>query len=331
MTMLFPKSREEWLKLRHEHISSTESAALYGLSPYMTAFELAVLKKEPEPPPEYDQNERMTWGLRLQRAIAEGIAEDYAVKVRAISGYTTLPEFHMGASFDFEIVGCKEIDPPTDTNAWEVQQVLREMYREHGPGILEVKNVDSMVFKNDWQEVEGQLEAPAHIEIQLQHQLTCIERKWGAIAALVGGNRQLLITRQRDLEVGQSIREKASQFWANLEQGNMPPVTFPADAEIIRALYRYAEPGSVLDLQGEGDNPIAQLAAKHAEATRLKSEAEKYHKSTSAALLMAIGDSEKVLMDAFTVNASTVAAAEVKSYIRKEYRSLRVYEKKEKK
>ena len=42
--LIFPKSREEWLDIRKSHISSTESAALFGLSKYATAFELAVQK-----------------------------------------------------------------------------------------------------------------------------------------------------------------------------------------------------------------------------------------------------------------------------------------------
>ncbi len=331
MSMLYPKSRAEWLALRHDYISSTESAALYGLSPYMTAFELAVIKKEPEPPADDLGSERMTWGLRLQRAIAEGIAEDYAVKVRAISGYATQDIGKIGASFDFEIVGLKDVAPPEDTVSWEADQTLREMYKAHGPGVLEIKNVDSFVFKSDWHEEEGYLEAPPHIEIQVQHQLACIERKWAAIGVLVGGNRQIVITRQFDFEVGNSLKQKAARFWNGIAAGHMPQVTLPQDSDIIRRLYRYAEAGKVLDLQGAARNEaIAKLAATHAEATRIKGEAEKYAKGTGAALMMAIGDAEKVLLDDMTVNAGTVKATRVEAYERAAYRSLRVYPKKAK-
>lgn len=328
MPMLYPKTRDEWLALRHKNVSSTESAALFGLSPYNTAFEIAVLKKEPSPPAEYDENERMTWGLRLQRAIAQGIADDYGVKIRAISGYATLPELRMGASFDFEVVGLKQADQDDDS-AWSCNQSLREMYREHGPGVLEIKNVDGYVFRQEWAEVDGQLEAPSHIEIQLQHQLFAIERKWGAFGALVGGNRIIVLPRRADQEVAEAIRAKIARFWNGLAEGRMPDITLPQDAEIIRALYKYAEPGKVLDIQGGKDPIIADLAAKHAEATQLKSAAEKHHKSTGAALLMGIGDAEKVLLDGMSVSAGTVAAAEVKAYTRASYRNLRVYTKKE--
>jgi predicted phage-related endonuclease len=325
--MLFPKSREEWLKLRVDHISSTESAALFGMSPYMTAFELAVLKKSPDAPAEYEQNERMTWGLRLQRAIAQGIAEDYGVKIRAISGYASLPDSKMGASFDYEIVGLKEATEG-DHAAWECNQLLRELYKKHGPGVLEIKNVDQWIFKQEWIEGDDGLEAPAHIELQVQHQLVCIEREWAAIGVLVGGNQQHLVIRLRDREVGASITAKVGRFWKGIAGGHMPPVTLPQDADILRKLYRYAEPGSLLDFQVTDNEAIHTLARQHAEATALKSAAEKAHKSSGAALMMAIGSAEKVLFADLTVSAGMVAPTRVEAYDREGYRNLRVYPKK---
>ena len=330
--MLYPKTREEWLALRHTHISSTESAALFGLSPYTTSFELAVMKKSPDVPEEYKQNERMTWGLRLQRAIAQGIAEDYGVKVRAVSGYASLPESKLGASFDYEIVGLKEVEPPGDTKYWECDQILRDMYKSGGPGVLEIKNVDSLVFKNEWHENDEAIgiEAPAHIEMQVQHQLLCCERNWAAIGVLVGGNRQILLTRERDREVGKSIQVKAGKFWKGIAGGHMPPIKMPEDADIIRQLYGFAEPGKVLDFQKEDNEEIHKAAKAHAEATALKAAAEKHHKSTGAMLLMAMGDAEKAIFTDMSVSAGVVGPTRVEAYDRAGYRNLRVYPKREK-
>lgn len=329
MAMLYPKSRDEWLQLRTHHISSTESAALFSMSPYMTAFELAVLKKSTDIPEEYLQNERMTWGLRLQRAIAAGIAEDYGVKVRAVSGYASLPELKLGASFDYEIIGLKE-DPDNPEKYWPCPQSLRQLYKDFGPGILEIKNVDSFVFKNDWQATEGEFEAPAHIELQVQHQLLCMERNWAAIGVLVGGNKQILLERMRDRDVGESIKAKAARFWKGLAGGHMPKVVLPADADIIRQLYKFSEPGSLLDFQKEDNPELHALAAAHVEATQLKSAAEKHHKSTGAALLMAVGTAEKVLFADMSISAGTVGPVHIEAHDRDGYRNLRVYTKKPK-
>jgi predicted phage-related endonuclease len=322
--MIYPKDRAEWLKIRAAHVSSTESSALFGMNPYSTAFELAVLKKSLDTT-EYEKNERMEWGLRLQRAIADGISDTYGVKIRAVNGYASrTPEARIGASFDFEIVGNGAI-------GFKGDPILRELWEKKGPGVLEIKNVDAWIFKQQWQEVDGQIEAPAHIELQVQHQLECIEREWAAIGILVGGNRQVLIVRERDRAVGTAIRGKTEAFYAMLDKGDMPPVTLPQDAEIIRKIYGYAEPGSVRDLQGAAaDAELHQLVANHNEATQLKSAAEKHHKSTVAALMMALGTAEKVLFDDFTVSAGMVAPSHVEAYDRAGYRNLRVYPKKPK-
>lgn len=317
--MHYPKSREEWLALRHQHVSSTEVAALFGMSPYSTAFELATIKQG-ELPDEREGNERMSWGLRLQNAIARGIAGDYGVKVRAVNGYSThsLQHARMGASFDYEIVGI------TDDAIDDDHIILRDMWEANGAGILEIKNVDWLVFKQ-WQGDE-QLEAPAHIELQVQHQLACIGRTWAAIGVLVGGNKLELLVRERDGEVQAAIARKCEKFWADLASGIMPPVELPADAEFIAKLYKYAEPGKVKDSQGDAEMTAILTAYKAASAAESAAKADK--DTAKAKLLMKIGDAEKVLADGFTVSAGVVAETEVPAYTRKAYRNVRVTAKK---
>jgi putative phage-type endonuclease len=318
MTMLYPTSRDEWLALRMKHISSTESCALFGMSPYMTAFELAVTKKATTPPAEYEQNERMSWGLRLQRTIAQGIAEDYGVKVRAMSGYASSGP--IGASFDFEIVGVADSHDGDET--------MRALYRQHGTGILEIKNVDSLVFKNDWRADGDSYEAPAHIEIQVQHQLECVERKWCAIGVLVGGNKQVVLWRMRDEAVGTAIRSKSARFWQRLEAGEMPPVTLPEDTQIIKQIYGFAEPGKVLD--ATADEEIKSLCAAYTVAQKAEVAAKAEKDTAVAKLLMKIGDAEKVLTEGYTVSAGVVSETLVEAYTRKAYRNCRIYVKKAK-
>ena len=58
-----------WLKARQQDVTSTESAALFGMSPYTTHFELWH-RKHSNTAPEFKSNERMKWGNRLEAAIA---------------------------------------------------------------------------------------------------------------------------------------------------------------------------------------------------------------------------------------------------------------------
>jgi putative phage-type endonuclease len=307
----YPKSRDEWLKLRHSCVSSTEVAALHGLSPYLTAFELACLKRA-EIPDDREIGERATWGLRMQSAAAAGLAEDLKIKVRALNAYAIQDGTRMGASFDYEIIGT---EPGSE---------FEDYYKRLGTGILEIKTVDALVYRNDWQDGE----APAHVEIQVQGQLECIERAWAIIGVVVGGNKGVHLLRERDLEVGAALRRKVQEFWMLLEAGGMPPVVLPDDVEIIRRLYSYAEPGNLLD--ANGNDEIKSLCAEYAAAGEDEKAASARKDTARAKLLQMIGTAEKVLCDGYTISCGLVSEAEIPAYTRRGYRNFRITQKRAK-
>lgn len=324
-TILHPADRAEWLKLRHGYVSSTESAALFGMSPYLTAFELA-LQKSDKLESDFAGTERTAWGTRLQDAIALGIGEDYGVVVRPQAGYAVHPDARMGSSFDYEIVG---VGPGWAFvgDRWEHPQgkelrdpILLTMLEKHGPGVLEIKNVDSLVYKNEWSE-----EAPEHIEIQVQHQLECIRYNWGVIGVLVGGNRNEILIRERDAAVGHAIRSKILKFWADLAEGKLPPAVMPEDASIIIRLYQYADPNKVY--QGQDDVELSGLCAsylRHGAVEKLAAEAKEVAK---AKILQRIQSAEKAFVTGFNVSTWMVAEAPI-SFVRDAYRGFRVTAKK---
>jgi len=133
-------TKEAWLSDRHKDVTSTQVAALFGCSPYTTPFKLWH-EKQASVPVAITQSERMTWGTRLESAVATGIAEDEKLTVRRLPYYIRNEELRLGASFDYEITGSD--------------------------GLLEVKTVDGMQFKRGWI-VDGEhVEAPPHIELQV--------------------------------------------------------------------------------------------------------------------------------------------------------------------
>ena len=254
-------------------------------------------------------------GKALESSIAQMVAKRYGVQVKRLSAYMRREDVRMGASFDYEIIGAV---------AGEVEDtVLQNLYTQHGPGVLEVKNVDRSVFTANWQD-DG---APDHIEIQVQHQLHVIERSWSCIAALVGGNRMHLIPRMRDMEVGTAIAAKIVQFWASIESNNAPNPVLPADAEFIGKLCGYAEIGKLLDKRG--DERLNKLAAEYKAAGEAAQLADDAKRSAKAELLLAIGDAEKVLLDGFKISAGMRAPAEVKAYTRAGFRDFRISKVKE--
>ena len=312
-----PKTRDEWLTLRHKYVCSTDQAALHGLSPYQTAFELFHAKSA-ETYTEWEAGERAEWGIALEEAVARKVAEDQGVKVRKLSAFVSRDGTGMASSFDYEIVGLKE--------EYEGTSALRVKYAEQGPGILEIKCVDWLVFKQSWPEYDDSREAPAHIEIQVQHQLHCIERQWAALGVLVGGNRLHLLTRDYDAEVAQSLEAATKRFWKDVAAKRAPPPVLPADAELIAAMYSFGDPDKVLDAQENMD--VFALCEDYINAAAQQSAAEKTKTTAKAKLLMMIGDASKVICgNGITISAGTVGEAVVETYTRKAYRNFRVNKK----
>lgn len=312
---------EEWLKTRHGVVSSTESAALFGMSPYLTALELAVVKQAKEPT-EFEVNERMVWGVRLQDSIAKGVSDDFGVLVYPMDNtFSRRKDVRMGASFDYLIVNEHRVA------SVEADETILQWFWEYGPGVLEIKNVDSLTFKNEWIDGEsGGTEAPDHIEIQLQHQLQCTNFEWGAIAALVGGNRIELVIRKRDDKVGDGIRSAIEKFWNNLDAGVLPDPKWPSDAEIICKLYGYSKPGSVLDV-GEGsvdhDPDVIKWCKEYKQAHETLTIAEEVKKTRKAMIMSRIRDAEKVIALPYKISASMVGPCKI-AYDRAGYRDFRI-------
>lgn len=296
-----PESQEHWLSLRTMDITSTEVASLFGLSPYATYFETWHRKKDATII-KLEENERMRWGSRLQNAIAQGIAEDMEWEIRLMDEYIRDSALRIGASFDFSI---EQFTNPEVTDR----------------GLLEIKNVDALIFRDGWSfDEDGDLEAPPHIELQVQHQLMLTGRPVCYIGALVGGNKVELIERRPDAAIASSIKEKVQEFWTSIEENRPPTPDFIRDAEFISQIYNYAEPNKVLDARNDSDLALWAMEYRRLgdEIKAMDAERDGY----KARILTHMQDAEKVLGEDFTISAGVVAEAEI-HYKRKPYRAFR--------
>lgn len=301
---LHPKDEQDWLNMRKQDVTSTEVAALFGCNPYVTHFELWHRKRE-DLAVTFEQNERMKWGNRLQDAIAAGIAEEQDWEIRRMTEYIHDTELRLGASFDFEF----------------------KVRASGEKGILEIKNVDGLAFRDGWL-VEGEnIEAPPHIEIQVQTQIALKGCDRNMIGALIGGNRLVLITREVDFTVIKEIKNRVRKFWISIMANEPPAPDFARDAAFISKLYGYASPGSVVSV--EGNNQILSLALQYKEAGAKEKAAKTAKDAAKAEILTMIGTAEKVIGDGFLISAGMVGPKHVE-YDAEGYRNWRVNWKKEK-
>jgi len=276
-----PTNEADWLAMRKQDVTSTESAALFSMSPYLTHFELWHAKKSGQTRA-FVANERMKWGNRLEAAIAHGIAEEQGWTVEPMKDYMRLPELRAGASFDFRITSLGE------------------------PAHLEIKNVDYLAFRDGWIEHDdGSIEAPEHIEMQVQHQMMVSGYSRAFIGAFIAGNRGVVIERHRDEQVIAAMRQRIADFWHSVDAGQEPAAVMPGDAEAVIRLNQYAQPGKILD--ASTDDRIALLVMNYKRASQDEKDAQEDKETAKALLLEAIGDAEKVLLDGWTISAGIQA------------------------
>lgn len=318
---LIPGNEAQWLGYRRDDVTSTDVSALFhGLepgtcaNPYKSHYELWH-EKNSGLRADFDDNERVKWGRRLESAIAAGAAEERGWTIRPMKEYLRAPALRLGSSFDYRIIGTGgELnfaggDGPDDA-------------------LLEIKNVDSLAFRDGWT-VEGDwIEAPAHIEIQVQHELLLSGLSRAYIAALVGGNTLHLIERRADPDFQAEIIRRVGAFWQSIALNAPPDPIMPGDAEAVIRRFQFAEPGKLLDARD--DAALLEIARRYKEETALRDHHDNLSKVAKADLLTAIGEHEKVLLaGGLTVSAAMVAPCSY-SVDRAGYRGFRITESKAK-
>jgi putative phage-type endonuclease len=309
-----PESEAHWLAMREENLNSTDIAALFGCSPYQTAFELWH-RKAGNVASDFKDNERMQWGRRLEAIVAQGICEDNGWTATPFKEYMNMPALRLGSSFDF---------------------IAHDALSNES--ILEIKCVDFFAFKDGWIIDGDNIEAPPHIELQVQHQMLVSGIHSAKIGVLIGGNRVMLIEREADYKIHGLIISKAAAFWQSIEAGTPPDPDYTADAKTIIALNSNVREGAFID--ASDDEKIAQAIIDYQHVSSECTAMDKLKDAKKAELLELIGDAEKVVAGKYSLSAglvkdtagTTITADMVGTIIggRKGYRMCKVSVKKDK-
>lgn len=222
-------SDEHWKSLRAKHVGGSEIAALFDRSPYFTRFMLWHDKAGKVPLPEPD-NDRVWWGKKLEPIIAERVSAQMRWQLEACKVYCVAETTEgMGCTVDRFVID-----------------------HERGPGVVEIKDVDWLEHRRLWTETH----APAHIELQLQHQLAVTGFEWGAIACFVKGssNDVLIYERKPEPAVMAEIVRAVTDFWRSVHAGEAPePFGAVEESETLRVLYPRPEPEKFVDLTGDAE------------------------------------------------------------------------------
>lgn len=304
-----PDNKEHWLQMRSQNLNSTEISCLFGCNPYMTEFELWHNKKNPTTQ-QIESNERMEWGNALESAIAHEAARRMGWKIKPFKDYLYLPESRLGSSYDF-------IHEPNDQGICSTLQ--------------EIKNVDSIAYAKNWIEHSGpdstglfDIEAPLHIELQIQHQMLVSGMSYAYLCALVGGNSLKIAYRCINMHIQEAILRKAEQFWISIDENKPPKIDYEKDSSFIIDLYSNASKGKSIVAPPLLDELVAGYNTVSSAIKDLEIQKEMF----KAKILEQIEDADKVKGDTYTISAGMVAETQV-SFTRKSFRNFKITNKKQ--
>lgn len=299
MIIPIPRSRRAWLALRQNYVGGSEVAALFGLAPDSrpSAFTMHHVKRGITPPPSFD-NERAGWGTALEPAIARRAAKLNKWKIKR---------------------GGFAIDEQCSGSATTLDYSIIEGGPQFGPGILEIKVVDYLVWRDEWRRGDGDQvgEPPAHVALQAQDQMAATGYTWGYVAALVGGNDLKLYPVFRDEAVITEIRAAKDAFWDGVAAQTPPPVDGGSTTRAtLRLLYPVTREYEVeVDVSHVAD--FADTCKRWNEAATERLRLQKVEDLEKNRIIYLMGDARRIAGNGYRATLSVTPATEGRSEVRR--------------
>ena len=181
---------------RKQGIGATDCAAVMGLSPYRTPYELWLIKTGRAEEDAILSEDR----LRLRHAHEQTIANEYEVQKGVKLRRVNLTTFHkripyMLCNLDRVVTGQRKIVECKTSTAW---------------------------LRQNWG-VSGSDEAPIPYMLQVQHQLACSEYEDADIAALIDIDDYRIYPMPRNEKAIQRIEAACTHFWEHHVMKDIAP------------------------------------------------------------------------------------------------------------
>lgn len=246
-------TRQDWLAQRKSGIGASESAALFGLHPYISALSLYESKIRETPDVDDDENERMEDGRVIEPRIAARYARATRRQIWESPGIVRHPLMpHMLCTPD-AITGCDEF----------------------GRMPLELK----------WLENFGkESEVPEYIQVQQQQQIACLQANAGALAVLGSFRSFHHFDIPRHDAFISLLMEKVDEFWRRVQERRPPDADgSKATAEALKRLFPKDNQTTVF-LPAEIAILVRRMEGAKAAAKRLKIVEDHAHNRLAAAI-----------------------------------------------
>ena len=247
-----------WLEERRKGIGGSDVAAIMGLSPWKTAYQVYQEKrKEVE---DWGGNSLTDWGKRMEPAIRQWYSDQTGRDVR-------LPDkimYHPQHPFMLA-----SLDGFTDDGR-----------------VVEIKTARS---GKDWGEPETN-QIPDYYAVQVHHYMTITGFQVADIPVSIAGSSPSLYVVEADKEISEMIIEACAKFWERVQSGNPPdPVTY---ADAVARFGKIKSDGSIIATT-ELIEAIAGLKQLRAQLGAMEDAEE----AVKAKLIIALGDQADTIID----------------------------------
>lgn len=254
---------------RNSYIGGADAAAVAGVGLWDSPYSVWARKVGEVPENEREVTERMTWGLLLEKPVAQEWARRESVTDLRSAPFRRHPDFpYVGGHPDF--LGVHPVD---------------------GDIVIETKLSDRA---GQWEGPDGTDNIPLQYFLQVQHYLLITGRRVGYLVVLLRGNELRSWRIERDDEVISGLLDTYAAFWEMVENRTPPEVDgHEATAETLKRRFPQGEEAEIVaDLPAIGlleELALAKADLKDAETRKLLAENLLKERMGAATRLLAPG------------------------------------------
>jgi len=274
-------TRAEFLLRRRAGIGGSDVAALLGLNPYKTSYQLWLDKTGRTDDDERDADaiERMHWGVVLEDIVAREYSRRTGYKVQRINQQLHHPQLDIAvANIDRAIVEAGSVA------RWSAS-AGRVLGASH---LLECKTAHALAQRNGEWGGAGSDEVPQAYWLQCQWYLGIANLPIADLAVLFGGQKFVTYTMHRDDSVFTDLLTEAEAWWKRHIIDDLPPDPHSENEARQRWASHLAGKEVIADVQ------LADAVQALAEVKAAIGELEREEQELRDAICTAIGDAEAI-------------------------------------
>jgi len=244
---------EQQREARKHHVGSSDMAAILGLDPFKTAYDVWLEKKGRlvDRPP----SEVMKAGSRFEDGVLDFAEEQLGPLSRNVS---------------------KPVEgTPLATN---IDALVKETEEP-----VEGKTVGLYGPVREWWGQERTDQVPDRVIVQSHVHMMAVSAQVCHVAAFIGGRGFAMFAVPRNDKLVEIVRERATAFWHENVEADQPPEGSRASLEVVKLVRREAEKVVSID---------PHIVENWLMANGVASDAIKAKKKAEAAVLEALGDAE---------------------------------------